>query len=46
MKILGQERILVEHVDVLEKSNFCDFDEPRKRAIIRKERLSPTSFPG
>ena len=28
----GQERILAEHVDGLERSDFCDFDKPRKRA--------------
>ena len=28
----GQERILVEHLDGLERSSFCDFDKPRKRA--------------
>ena len=28
----GQERILVEHFDGLERNDFCDFDKPRKRA--------------
>ena len=28
----GQERILAEHLDELERSDFCDFDKPRKLA--------------
>ena len=31
-KVQGQEQILVEHLDGLERSDFCDFDKPRKRA--------------
>ena len=31
-KVQGQERILAEHLDVLERNDFCDFDKPRKRA--------------
>ena len=31
-KVLGQELILAEHLDRLERNNFCDFDKPRKRA--------------
>ena len=27
-----QERILAEHLDGLERSEFCDFDKPCKRA--------------
>ena len=27
-----QERILAGHLDGLERSEFCDFDKPRKRA--------------
>ena len=28
----GQERILAEHLDGLERSGFCNFDKPCKRA--------------
>ena len=28
----GQERILAEHLDGIERNGFCDFDKPRKRA--------------
>ena len=28
----GQERILEEHLDGLERSDFCDFERPHKRA--------------
>ena len=31
-KVQGQERILVEHLDGLERNDFSDFDKPRKRA--------------
>ena len=31
-KVQGQKRILAEHLDRLEKNDFCDFDKPRKRA--------------
>ena len=31
-KSTGHERILEEHLDGLERSDFCDFDKPRKRA--------------
>ena len=31
-KIQGQERILAEHLDGLERNNFCDFKKPRKHA--------------
>ena len=31
-RVQGQERILVEHLDGLERNDFCDFDKPRKRA--------------
>ena len=31
-KVQGQERILAEHLDGLERNDFCDFDKPRKRA--------------
>ena len=31
-KVQGQERILAEHLDGLERSNFCDFDKPHKHA--------------
>ena len=43
-KSAGPRKILVEHHDGLERSDFCDFDKPRKpRKPIRKDRLSPTS---
>ena len=29
-KVQGQERILAEHFDRLERSSFCDFDKPHK----------------
>ena len=29
-KVQGQERILAEPLDRLEKNNFCDFDKPQK----------------
>ena len=28
----GQERILAEHLDGLERNDLCDFDKPRTRA--------------
>ena len=28
----GQERILAEHLDGLERNDFCDFERPHKRA--------------
>ena len=31
-KVQGQERILAEHLDGLERNDFCDFDKPQKRA--------------
>ena len=31
-EIQGQERILAEHLDGLERNDFCNFDKPRKRA--------------
>ena len=31
-KSTGQERILAEHLDGLERNDFCDFDRPHKRA--------------
>ena len=31
-KSMGQERILAEHLGGLERSDFCDFDKPHKRA--------------
>ena len=31
-EVQGQERILVEHLNGLEKNDFGDFDKPRKRA--------------
>ena len=31
-KVQGQERILAKHFDGLERSGFCDFDKPHKRA--------------
>ena len=30
-KSTEQEQILAEHVDGLERSEFCDFDNPRNR---------------
>ena len=29
-KIQGQEQILVEHLNGLERNDFCDFDKPCK----------------
>ena len=37
-KVQGKERILTEHLDRLERNNFCDFDKPRKRAY-QKEKI-------
>ena len=37
-KSTGQERILAEHLDGLERSGFCDFDKPHKRAY-QKEKI-------
>ena len=31
-KVQGQERILAEHLEGLERNDFCDFEKPRKRA--------------
>ena len=31
-KRMGRERIFAEQLDGLERSDFCDFDQPRKRA--------------
>ena len=31
-KVQGQERILAEHLDRLERNGFCDFERPHKRA--------------
>ena len=31
-KVQDQERILAEHLDGLERNDFCDFDRPQKRA--------------
>ena len=31
-KVQGQERILAEHLDELERSDFCNFEKLRKRA--------------
>ena len=31
-KVQGQERMLAEHLDGLERSGFCDFDKSNKRA--------------
>ena len=33
-----QERILAEHLDGLERNDFCDFDKPHKRAY-QKEKI-------
>ena len=41
-KVQGQEQILAEHLDGLERNGFCDFENHRS-VPIRKERLSPTS---
>ena len=30
-KVQGQERILAEHLDGLERNDFCDFEKPQKR---------------
>ena len=35
-KSKGHERILAEHLDELENSNFCNFDKPRKRAYQKE----------
>ena len=37
-KYWAQERILAEHLDGLERIDFCDFDEPHKRAY-QKEKI-------
>ena len=31
----GQERILAEHLNGLERNGFCDFDKPRKHAYYK-----------
>ena len=31
-KVPSQERIIGEHLDGLDRSDFCDFEKPRKRA--------------
>ena len=36
-KVQSQERILVKHLHGLERSNFCDFDKPCKRAYRREK---------
>ena len=36
-KSTGQERILEEHLDGIERNDFCDFDKPRKRAYQKKK---------
>ena len=41
-KVQGQERILAEHLDGLERNGFCDFEKPQKRAC-QNVRLSSTS---
>ena len=41
-KARGQERILAEHLDGLERNDFCHFDKPRKRAY-QKKKIKPTS---
>ena len=41
-KVLGQERILAEPLDGLEKNGFCDFKN-HPSLPIRKERLRPMS---
>ena len=30
-KVQSQERILAEHLDGLERNDFCDFEKPQKR---------------
>ena len=37
-KVQGQERILAEHLDRIEKNDFCDFEKPHKRAY-QKEKI-------
>ena len=34
---MGQERILAEHIDGLERSDFCDFDKPHQRAYHKEK---------
>ena len=41
-KVQGQERIFAEHLDGLERSGFCDFDKPHKRAY-QNRKIGPTS---
>ena len=36
-KVHGQERILAEDLDGLERNDFCDFEKPRKRAYYNKK---------
>ena len=41
-KELGQGWMLAKHLDGLDRSNFCDFDKPRKRPA-KKNSLSPSN---
>ena len=34
-KSTGPRRILAEHLDRVERNDFCNFDKPRKRACQR-----------
>ena len=34
-KVQGQKQILAEHLDGLERSDFGDFDQPRKHAYYK-----------
>ena len=37
------EWILAEHLDALERNDFCDFEKPCKRGSFIEERLIPMS---
>ena len=36
-KVQGQEQILAEHLDGLERNDFCDFEKLRKRACQKRK---------
>ena len=36
-EVQGEEQILAEHLDGLERSGFCDFDKPHKCAYQKGE---------